>query len=160
MCDISMSLVLLIGRFYMCNFMYFLMNILFVCHGNICRSPMAHAIAKTLYPDWNIESCGVSKFHNGEPMDRRAAETLKQHDMYVPVTSQHITEFNADDFDLVLAMDFSNIVRLDSFGVKAKYVTFLTDKREVGDPYYDDSFERVFQQLLEAIKSLENYSKE
>ena len=101
------------------------MKILFVCLGNYCRSPIAHAIAKHIFPNWTIDSCALSHCHEGEQMHINSRKILKKHEMFYDVISKHISKVNIKNFDLVLCMDFSNYVKLNGLGIKCAFVFSL-----------------------------------
>jgi len=144
------------------------MKILMVCLGNICRSPLAHGVMQHLVQqeglDWHIDSAGTGGWHVGEPPDRRAIAVARRHG--IDISGQRAQQFRArhlDEYDLVLAMDRSNLRNILSLTTdperRARVQLFLGDD-EVPDPYYDDDlFEPVFQliekrcqQLLEQLK--------
>ncbi|MBT3407602.1 hypothetical protein HOK68_00805 [Candidatus Woesearchaeota archaeon] len=135
------------------------MKILFVCLGNYCRSPIAHAIAKHIFPNWTIDSCALSHCHEGEQMHINSRKILKKHEMFYDVISKHISKVNIKNFDLVLCMDFSNYVKLNGLGIKCEYVTFLKDNSEVEDPYGEnvEFYEQTYKKIYNSILELKNY---
>jgi protein-tyrosine phosphatase len=144
-----------------------------VCLGNICRSPMAHAVLEDALGDAGlggqveVVSAGTADYHVGNPMDRRAAATLAAagHD-----ASRHrarqLPETWLDDCDLVLAMDRQNLADiLDGAGhVPSGRVRMFRDfdpraegeDRDVPDPYYgaDDGFEQVLALVTRTSRAL------
>jgi len=95
------------------------LSVLFVCLGNICRSPMAEGVFRQVVADaglshrFRIDSCGTGSWHVGRPPDVRAQQALALHG--IDISSQRARRFSRDDFktfDLVLAMDRSNYNRL------------------------------------------------
>ena len=131
-----------------------------VCLGNICRSPMADVVLSArvdeagLADRVTVASCGTGDWHTGQPMDRRAAATLRDHD-YDP--SRHRARLFdpgwVDDHDLVLAMDEQNLADVLALtpGPDRGRVRLFRDFDPVGtgsevpDPYYggDAGFEEV-----------------
>jgi protein-tyrosine phosphatase len=141
-------------------------TVLFVCLGNICRSPTAEgvlrAIAAREFPLLKIEidSAGTADFHTGEPPDRRAVAAARRrgYDL-AALRARQVRPADFDRFDFVLAMDRSNLAELESrrpARATAQVALFLefapdTDVLEVPDPYYGgiEDFERVLD-LCEA----------
>ena len=146
-----------------------------VCLGNICRSPMAEVVLRSLLVDAGIDdrvevmSSGTGDWHVGEPMDRRAAATLAAHGY--DASAHRAQQFHAswlDDCDLVLAMDSANLAEVGA-GTDGRVLLFrdfdpraANDDRDVPDPYYgkDDGFERVLAivrrtatQLVEQVET-------
>jgi protein-tyrosine phosphatase len=144
------------------------MNVLMVCLGNICRSPIAQGIlekkVQALGLDWNIDSAGTSGWHDGERPDARAisASALKGVDISGQV-SRKITLSDLDAFDLILVMDASNyqdVIRLCTREEQKKKVHLLLQfrypgmNRAVPDPYYDGRFNEVFDLLDESMEDV------
>ena len=131
-------------------------RIALVCLGNICRSPMAEVVLRSLLEDAGlgdrveVVSSGTGDWHVGNPMDRRAAATLTTHGYDA---SRHRAQQFApswlDDCDLVLAMDASNHADIGG-GDRVRLFRDFDPRagdgdRDVPDPYYgdDDGFEHV-----------------
>jgi protein-tyrosine phosphatase len=142
-------------------------KVMFVCLGNICRSPTAEGVFRGLaYQaglDVVIDSCGTSGWHNGELPDTRAmAEaTSRGYDLSAQRSTQ-IKQEDFDAFDLILAMDRKNLNELQAIAPcnsKAQLKLFLEyapnqPLREVPDPYYEHNFEAVFDLIEEASRGL------
>jgi protein-tyrosine phosphatase len=136
------------------------MRILFVCLGNICRSPTAEgvlrAIAAREFPglDLEVDSAGTADYHAGEPPDRRtiAAARRRGYDL-AGLRARRVTRADFARFDQVLAMDRANLAELERLIVPdaaARLALFLEYSPECGfeevpDPYYGgvEDFERV-----------------
>lgn len=140
------------------------MNILMVCLGNICRSPLAHGILESKAPkDWNIDSAGTSGWHQGERPDTRSIITAKGRGLNID--QQRSRPFLAEDFerfDIIFAMDSSNymnITRLAPNDVSKEKVRLIMNEaypeenKQVPDPYTGGQrgFEDVYDMLELAI---------
>jgi protein-tyrosine phosphatase len=137
------------------------MKILMVCLGNICRSPLAEGIMANKFTQlkllWTVDSAGTSGWHNGEKPDQRAIEVAKSHGINIAnQTSRMLSTQDLDEFDLILAMDssnYQNILKLVTNKVQEEKIKLIlnyvypNENRAVPDPYYDNSFEKVFQLL-------------
>lgn len=144
------------------------MNILVVCLGNICRSPFAEGILKSVLPsDFVVDSAGTISLHEGEHPDKRAIETAKNHGINISKQrSRPITVEDFDFFDKVLCMDLSVLKDVVSMAQteeqRRKVALFLEEAEipgnnyEVFDPYWSemDGFEEVFLLLKEASDKL------
>ena len=136
-------------------------SILFVCLGNICRSPMADAIARhaTQGMGFTIDSAGTGAWHAGEAADPRTLEVLERHGIAYDGRARQVVPEDFERFDLILAMDRENVVNLLRQcppGHRKKLHLVLEplgDGLEVGDPYYGgpEGFDRAYAQLTEAI---------
>lgn len=149
-------------------------GLLFVCLGNICRSPLAEGVflhqatARGLLDRFDVDSCGVGHWHVGEPPDGRAVATAGRNGVHLPSIARQVdpaTDF--DRFDLLLAMDASNrhaLVRLgapeDRVRLMRSYDPTLAGAEvhdlDVPDPYYGgpEGFDRVFAMLERACGGL------
>ena len=134
-------------------------SVLFVCLGNICRSPMADAIARHRYPHLTVDSAGTGAYHVGEPADPRTLAVLRRHGIPYQGRARQVRRADFEDFELILAMDRSNqrdLLRIAPAS-RAHQVRLvlepLGEGREVGDPYYGGpgGFDRAFEELDEAI---------
>jgi protein-tyrosine phosphatase len=132
-----------------------------VCLGNICRSPMADVVLQHRLDGTGVEvrSAGTGDWHVGQPMDQRAAEVLARHG-YDPSRhrAQQVGPDWPDRFDLVLAMDESN---LRDLGGRTDRVRLFRDfdptgTGEVPDPYYggDEGFEEVLAMVERTADAL------
>lgn len=148
------------------------MNVLMVCLGNICRSPLAHGILESKAPgDWYIDSAGTSGWHEGERPDTRSIITAKGRGLNID--QQRSRPFLAEDFerfDVIFAMDssnYTNITRLapdEASKAKVRLImneAYPGENRQVPDPYTGGQrgFEDVYDMLDLAIeKFLEQHS--
>jgi len=118
-------------------------SIIFICLGNICRSSLAEGIAKEVAKkmdlDITIESAGLSRYHNGEPPCEVSQKIAKKSGIDISAQiSKHVSKFDLNSFDLVVAMDESNLIELERLGVKnlVKLGDFGYDGEDVADLYY------------------------
>jgi protein-tyrosine phosphatase len=138
-------------------------SILFVCTGNICRSPTAEGVLKTLCIqagiDLRIESAGLGDWHVGDPPDERAQHHARSRGY--DLSEQRARQIRARDFeefDLILAMDRGHLRALRDMaspGHRTKIRLFARDC-DVPDPYYGgaDGFERVLDLVEERCRAL------
>lgn len=159
------------------------MNILFVCTGNICRSPTAEAImrarAASLGLDWRIDSAGTHGYHIGDLPDSRAIRmaAYKGVDM-ADLRARQVTAADFDAFDWLFAMDHGHrdiLLRRAPPACRGKIRLFLEDAGisgpsgfDVPDPYYGalEGFESVFdlidrgvEGVMAALNPLKNSKK-
>jgi len=137
-----------------------LRSILFVCLGNICRSPIAeglmlnHLAAAGLAKRIRVDSAGIGGWHTGEPPDRRAIAAARKHGVdLTPLRARQVRTADFSDFDLIVGMDRQNVDDLRRLAPKqstARIGLWLTEALgipdEVPDPYYenDRAFDAVF----------------
>ncbi|NEP62490.1 MAG: low molecular weight phosphotyrosine protein phosphatase [Symploca sp. SIO2G7] len=146
-------------------------RLLFVCLGNICRSPSAENIMNHLVQQRNLQqqiscdSAGTSSYHIGSPPDGRMAAAAKKRDIRLVGRARQFIVDDFERFDLILAMDdsnYRNILALDPSGRYGHRVKRMCDycqthtDREVPDPYYGgaDGFDYVIDLLLDACNGL------
>ncbi|MBY5322498.1 MULTISPECIES: low molecular weight protein-tyrosine-phosphatase [Rhizobium] len=137
-------------------------SILFVCMGNICRSPLAegifgHLVAEAgLTGGFMIDSAGTGGWHEGEPPDRRSIATAKSHSIDISgQRARRIRPRDFRDFDLILAMDRDNLAALEKSAPHGANIHLFGDAalgtgEDITDPYYGgpDGFELVYTRLL------------
>lgn len=150
-------------------------KLLFVCLGNICRSPAAenimnHLIEQTGLSDEIIcDSAGTSRYHIGSPPDQRMSEAAWQKlQIKLCGSARQFKKSDFQDFDLILAMDrdnYENILILDPSGQYKQKVHLMCDfcsrhtLKEVPDPYYGgtEGFNQVIDLLVDACEGLLKY---
>lgn len=139
-----------------------MVKVLFVCTGNICRSPTAHAVfrhkARELGRNVVVESAGTHAYHVGQPSDKRSAAAAKMrgYDMS-DIRARQVKHADFEMFDLILCMDQGHVLTLQQHAPKALHHKIkLFDTRDVGDPYYggDQGFEAVLDQIEAACERL------
>ncbi|MEY2984230.1 MAG: hypothetical protein RLZZ568_847 [Cyanobacteriota bacterium] len=146
-------------------------KILFVCLGNICRSPAAenimnhHIAAAGLTTVIECDSAGTSHYHLGSPPDRRMADSLKKRGYRVSGRARQFHPKDFAEFDLILAMDRDNYREILSHDGQGQYnhkVKMMCDYArnfrdpEVPDPYYGGQagFDHVIDLLEDACRHL------
>lgn len=130
-------------------------KVLFVCLGNICRSPMAEYICKAIREDIYCESRAVSYEEEGNDIYPDAKRCLDRHNIaYGKHHAKRISQKDYDEFDEIYVMDNSNLRRINSivndYGNKIK----LLYKEEIEDPWWTGNFDKVYEQIYSGIKSL------
>ena len=142
-------------------------KILFVCHGNICRSPMAEFVLKDmvrrrgLADRFEIASAATSREEIGNPVYPPARRKLAEHGIGCEgKTARRIRREDYDRFDLIIGMDRANMRNMErAFGGdpegKLKMMMDYTDRPgEVADPWYTRDFEATWVDLLEGCRGL------
>ena len=100
-------------------------SVLFVCLGNICRSPLAEAVFRQTVADaglaarFRIDSAGTSGYHDGEPPDARTREVAARRGVEVRGRSRRVTEADVHDFDYLVAMDADNLREVEALLARA-----------------------------------------
>ncbi len=145
-------------------------SVLFVCMGNICRSPTAEGVFRRLLEEEGadlvveLDSAGTHGYHVGAPPDRRAqAAALRRGIDLSPLRARQVEVRDFERFDLVLAMDEENLAILHAQCPperRSRVKLFLEygtlDERNVPDPYYggDNGFEHVLDLIEDAARGL------
>jgi protein-tyrosine phosphatase len=147
------------------------MKLLFVCLGNICRSPSAenimnHLAAKSpIGSQIECDSAGTAGYHTGSPPDRRMQAAAAKQNIPMTGSARQFTKADFTNFDLILAMDrenYQNILALDPQGQYRDKVRLMCDfatkhpDKEVPDPYYGGTqgFDDVIDLLVDACSGL------
>jgi protein-tyrosine phosphatase len=146
-------------------------NVLFVCMGNICRSPTAQGVFRDMVDKQGLseyistDSAGTIDYHTGSQPDRRARETAVKRGLDLSdLRARMVTSDDFERFDYVLAMDQANYSDLEAICPPGReerlylFLDFAPDQpiREVPDPYYGGitGFDRVFDLVEEASRGL------
>ena len=140
------------------------MKVLFVCLGNICRSPLGEGILQHKINqqglDWETDSAGTAAYHVGEKPDKRSAAIAKEHDIDINVQrARQFVKSDFNTFDHILVMDdsnFNNVMLLAKSSKEEAKVEKLLDYgnatiKDVPDPYYEGGFDGVFKLIEQAI---------
>ncbi|WP_205093094.1 low molecular weight protein-tyrosine-phosphatase [Thalassobacillus pellis] len=154
-----------------------MIHVLFVCLGNICRSPMAEAIFRKLVYEEGLESkikvdsAGIGHWHVGDPPHEGTKGILEENTIsYEGMTARQLEEKDWDDYDYLIAMDDKNIadmkeIREEINVVVAKLLDYIPESevRDVPDPFFTGNFQYVYElisvgcrELLEKIKKDHN----
>ncbi|MBU2887422.1 low molecular weight phosphotyrosine protein phosphatase [Gilvimarinus agarilyticus] len=146
-------------------------SVLFVCLGNICRSPTAEGLFKAQLEKVGLEdvvatdSAGTGGWHTGNPPDKRAISAAAERGIDISVLrARQVQAVDFDRFDYVLAMDSANLSDLQALrpeGFTGQLSLFLdyaqdTAQTQVPDPYYggDEGFEHVLDLIEQAAEGL------
>ena len=151
-------------------------KLLFVCLGNICRSPSAENIMNHLIKQAGLgdritcDSAGTGGYHIGSPPDNRMTLAARKRKIELLGEARQFNRKDFENFDLILAMDrdnYRNILAVDTAGKYKDKVRLMCefcrshDLKEVPDPYYGgpEGFDRVIDLLLDACEGLLEYVK-
>lgn len=147
-------------------------GVLFVCLGNICRSPLAEAVFRALAERdgladrFDIDSAGTSNYHTGEAPDPRTVDVANRHGMRVEHVARQVTARDLDRFDYVLAMDRENVRKLEratgghtgraEVRLLRSFDAEAGEDLEVPDPYFGGprGFEEVHAMVERACRGL------
>jgi protein-tyrosine phosphatase len=142
-------------------------RVLFVCAGNICRSPTAEAVfrrqltSRGLADRVQVDSAGTGGWHAGQPPDPRAVEAAARRGIVLTGTARQVRPADFHRFDVIVAVDAENMAdlrRVAPRGTAAKIRMLATE--DVPDPYYggptgfDDVLDRVEQACAELLDEL------
>lgn len=151
-------------------------RVLFVCMGNICRSPMAEGVFRQLVRQAGLDgvvrvsSAGTHAFHVGEAPDKRAVAVASKRGFDISdLRASAISESHFDDYDMILAMDWDNLALLQQTAPKRAHhklqllMRFATEHESatIPDPYYGNAqgFEQVLDYIEDACTGLLEVAK-
>ena len=143
--------------------------LLFVCLGNICRSPLAEAAfraeAERLGLEVEVDSAGTGEWHVGHPPDRRAQAVAKRNGIDIShLRARRVTAGDFHRFDHIIALDRQNLARLEALrpeGARARLSLLLDhvsgrEGQAVADPYYGEEahFDETWDDVAEGARGL------
>ena len=144
-----------------------MINIIFVCHGNICRSPMAEFIFKDMIKkehlehEFNIASAATSTEEIGNPVYPPVKALLESKGLYCKSKrARQITKDDLDFYDYIILMDNNNLRNLsyiigeDTEHKVYKMMSFVGENRDVKDPWYTDNFDETYADVDKACRAL------
>ena len=141
-------------------------NVLMVCLGNICRSPLAQGVFENMSSKFNIrvDSAGVANYHTNYPPDKRSINVAQKNGIDISMQkARQIKTKDFNDFDYIFVMDKQNLYNIKEIMPYHKTnstIELLNDPFEIEDPYYDDDkgFEIVYDKIYQGcIRVLNNW---
>ncbi|EDO1158356.1 low molecular weight phosphotyrosine protein phosphatase [Listeria innocua] len=145
-----------------------MVKVVFVCLGNICRSPMAEGLFRKevanagLTDEIEIDSAATGTWNLGKPPHRGTREVLKKHGInYEAMRARKVTDADFEQADFIIGMDQNNIADLNALN-KNKDVTLRSlmsfvsgkEEEEIPDPYYTGDFDETERMVTEGVKAL------
>ncbi len=142
-------------------------KILFVCHGNICRSPMAEFVFKKMVLDAGlsgkitVDSAATSREEIGNDIHHGTRKKLSE--MKIPFNSRSARQISAEDYkkyDLIIGMDIENLYRMQKLWNKDPedkvklLLSFAGRDRDIADPWYTGNFDRTYDDIAEGCAAL------
>ena len=141
-------------------------KILFVCHGNICRSPMAesvmaHLVKERGLTDIAVASAATSTEELGNPVHPGTRRILEQYKIpLIPHRARQMTRQDGEEYDYLIGMDSANLRNMAQIAGSMEKVFGLLDwsslPRDIADPWYTGDFESTFRDVWEGCNSMLN----
>jgi protein-tyrosine phosphatase len=141
-------------------------HVVFVCMGNICRSPMAEAVFQHMVrgagldSQITVDSCGTGGWHAGEPPHSGTRQVLEKNEIPYQHQARQIGQVDLGQSDYLIAMDGDNLGDIQRMGPTGAEVALLLSYapelniREVPDPYYTNRFDEVYQMVDSGCRGL------
>ena len=149
-----------------------MIKILFVCLGNICRSPMAEMMFKdmvrknNMQNKFHIESMATSYEEEGNGLHYGAIDILKRHNIPIESHKAHrMQKSDYDKFDYIIGMEDSNIFNImriigeDPSHKVHRLLDFSNNPRDIADPWYTGNFVKTYEDLVEGLNAFWNFLK-
>lgn len=150
-----------------------MIKVIFLCHGNICRSTMCESVfsymiqKREIADQFIVDSAATSTEEIGNPPHRGTVNKLKQVNIpLVPHRARQITWDDYSSFDYIIGMDEWNIKNLnrmlkgDPEGKVYKLLTFSGTGRDIADPWYTGNFDETYSDIVEGCEGFLKYLKE
>lgn len=143
-----------------------MVKVLFVCLGNICRSPMAEAVFRKMVNDRNLEnkifidSAATSSWEEGNPVHHGTRKRLAMEGISVDGMYSRQLNSKDSDFDYIVGMDKSNIsnikriINKDAAGKVKMLLEFAGVSSEIDDPYYTGNFDKTYNDVMKGCSAL------
>ncbi|MBD1379616.1 low molecular weight protein-tyrosine-phosphatase [Metabacillus arenae] len=151
-----------------------MIKVLFVCLGNICRSPMAEAVMKDLIEKENLESkiivdsAGTGNWHIGNPPHEGTRDILTKNQIkFEGLTARQVIKEDLPSFNYIIGMDTENVGNLrrlagnEKTGYIGRLLDYIedSDQVDVPDPYFTGNFDEVYEMVTRGCKNLLEYIK-
>lgn len=144
-----------------------MINVLFVCLGNICRSPMAEAVFRNLVEkeklsdQIKVDSAATSAWHIGDPPHSGTIMKLKEYNISTKgMAGRQLQKEDFEKFEYIIGMDQSNVINIGAILGQPnhpKVIRFLDlteHRKDVPDPYYTGDFQETYDLVIEGCKAL------
>lgn len=144
-----------------------MIRVLFVCLGNICRSPMAEAVMRDIVKKANlsdkieVDSAATSSWHIGEPPHRGTQKKLREYGISTKgMIGRQLQMADLECFDYIIGMDNSNIQNIHTMLGNPnspkifRFLDLTNHQMDVPDPYYTDNFQETYDLALEGCQAL------
>lgn len=142
-------------------------QVLFVCLGNICRSPMAEAVMRDLIAKRGltdkitVDSAGTSNYHIGEPPHKGTMAKLQEYGiMTTGMLARQLRTSDLDSFDYIVCMDESNVkntiemLREEADAKVFRFLDLTSHQKDVPDPWYTGDFQETYDLCIEGCEAL------
>ena len=147
-----------------------MINVMFVCLGNICRSPMAEFVFKDYVKkmgkenEFYIESSGTSNEEFGNPVHYGTVRKLNDEGIRMTDrTARKLTKEDYEKFDYILGMEERNVYSIygivgnDRLGKVSRLLDYSTKPRDIADPWYTGNFDKTYTDIVEGVEAFYEY---